>query len=87
MDSCGSSGSVAFIKFLVADAGTGIPHATSKDDDYDGRFIPKGENKLINYSELTRMNITGTVVINNVWFVRGTRVFVTLTDITIHEGQ
>lgn len=87
MDSCGSSGLVAYIKFLVADAGTGIPHATSKDDIYDGRFIPKGENKLISYSELTKMNTTGTLVINNVWFVRGTRVSVTLTDIIIREGQ
>lgn len=90
MDSCGSSGLVAFIKlgFLVADAETlaGIPHATSKDDVYDGRFIPKGDDKLIKYSELTKIDITGTLVINNVWFVRGTRALVMLTDIT-REGQ
>jgi hypothetical protein len=45
MDSCGSSGLVTFIRFLVADVGTGIPHATSKDDIYDGCFIPKGEEQ------------------------------------------
>ncbi|KAG2145344.1 cytochrome P450 [Suillus bovinus] len=45
----------------------GIPHATSKDDVYDGRFIPKGDDKLIKYSELTKIDTTGTLVINNVW--------------------
>jgi hypothetical protein len=88
MDSCGSSRLVAFIKlgFVVIDVVTGIPHATSKDDVYDGRFIPKGEKKLITRSELTKINITGALVIINVWFVHRTHVFVTLADIT-PEGQ
>lgn len=88
MDSCGSSGLVALIilGFLVANVGIGIPHATSKDDVYDYCFIPKGEDKFIKYSELTKINITGALVINNVWFVRGTRIFVILADIT-REGQ
>jgi hypothetical protein len=45
------------------------------------------KNNLIKYSELTNINITGALVINNVWFVRETRVFVTPTDITTREGR